>query len=127
MNKVLLTGTVGQYGNEVKAYFGKDGKRNLIANFQLCVKSGYGQNATFGYFNVTKFNVSDKFVLETGKHISVVGSLKQNIWKDKEGKMHYDTVIIADEIEFLPDFPKKENVIIKQNTVPNQNNVYYRR
>ena len=120
MNKVLLTGTVGQYGNEVKAYSGKDGKRILIANFQICVKSGYGQNATFGYFNVSKFNVSDKFVLESGKHISVVGSLKQNIWKDKEGRTHYDTVIVADEIEFLPDFPKKEEV-------PKYNNGYYRR
>lgn len=121
MNKVLLTGTVGQYGNEVKAYAGKDGKQNLIANFQLCVKSGYGQNATFGYFNVTKFNVSDKFVLETGKHISVVGSLKQNVWKDKEGKTHFDTVVVADEIEFLPDFPKKDTAPAPVNTG------YYRR
>ena len=122
MNKVLLTGTVGHYGNEIKAFAGKDGKSNLIANFQLCVKCGYGQNASFGYFNVSKFNVSDKFSLESGKHISVIGSLKQNIWKDKDGKSHFDVSVIADEIEFLPDFPKKEESPKNFNT-----NNYYRR
>ena len=110
MNKVILTGTVGQHGNSVKAFAGKNGNQNLVANFQLCVRSGYGENATYGYFNVTKFNVSDKFKLETGKHISVVGSLKQNVWKDKNGQDHYDVQVIADEIDFLPDFPKKAPV-----------------
>ena len=122
MNKVLVTGTVGQYGNNVKAYSDTNGKQNLIANFQICVKTGFGKNASFGYFNVTKFNVSDKFVVETGKHLAITGSLKQSIWKDKEGKSHYDVSIIADEIEFMPDFPKKKEQ--NNNTSYNNNSDY---
>lgn len=109
MNKVILTGTVGKYGNEVKVYGQtKGGNQNLLANFQICARTGYGNNASFGYYNCTKFNVSEKFNLNEGQHISIVGELKQNIWKDKNGTDHYDTCIVVDEIEFLPNFPKKE-------------------
>lgn len=112
MNKVILTGTVGKFGNEVKAYGqSKGGKQNLLANFQVCVRTGYGDMASFGYYNCTKFNVSDKFKLEEGQHISIVGSLKQNIWKDKNGTDHYDVGIVVNEIEFLPNFPKKETPV----------------
>jgi single-strand DNA-binding protein len=39
----------------------------------------------------------------------VVGRLKQDRWQDPEGKPHSKIKIIAEHIEFKPDFSSKRN------------------
>jgi single-strand DNA-binding protein len=43
-----------------------------------------------------------------GRGVRVVGRLKQNRWNDDEGKVHSKVSIVAEHIEFRPDF-KKDN------------------
>jgi single-strand DNA-binding protein len=42
-----------------------------------------------------------------GRGIRVVGRLKQDRWNDGEGKTKSRVVIIAEHVEFRPEFPKK--------------------
>jgi single-strand DNA-binding protein len=45
-----------------------------------------------------------------GRGVRVVGRLKQNRWNDDEGKAHSKVSIVAEHIEFRPDFKKNSEV-----------------
>jgi single-strand DNA-binding protein len=45
-----------------------------------------------------------------GRGVRVVGRLKQNRWNDDEGKSHSKVSIVAEHIEFRPDFKKDNGV-----------------
>ena len=51
-----------------------------------------------------------------GKGIRVVGRLKQSRWSDPDGKPHSRVTIIAEHVEFRPDF-KKESTTQKNAAV----------
>jgi single-strand DNA-binding protein len=44
-----------------------------------------------------------------GRGIRVVGRLKQDRWNDAEGKQHSRVTIVAEHVEFRPEFRKEEN------------------
>jgi single-strand DNA-binding protein len=41
-----------------------------------------------------------------GRGVRVVGRLKQNRWSDPEGKSHSRITIVAEHVEFRPEFKK---------------------
>jgi len=43
-----------------------------------------------------------------GRGIRVVGRLKQSRWADTEGKSHEKIVVVAEHVEFRPEFKKTE-------------------
>jgi single-strand DNA-binding protein len=49
-----------------------------------------------------------------GSGVRVVGRLKQDRWNDAEGKTHSRITIVAEHVEFRPEF-KKENVETEEN------------
>jgi single-strand DNA-binding protein len=49
-----------------------------------------------------------------GRGVRVVGRLKQDRWSDTEGKNHSKVSIIAEHVEFRPDF-KKDGASDEQN------------
>jgi single-strand DNA-binding protein len=44
-----------------------------------------------------------------GRGVRVVGRLKQNRWSDSEGKSHSRIAIVAEHVEFRPEFKKDAN------------------
>jgi single-strand DNA-binding protein len=44
-----------------------------------------------------------------GRGVRVVGRLKQNRWSDTEGKPHSRVTIVAEHVEFRPEFKKEAN------------------
>jgi single-strand DNA-binding protein len=42
-----------------------------------------------------------------GRGVRVVGRLKQNRWSDPEGKAHSKVTIVAEHVEFRPEFKKE--------------------
>jgi len=42
-----------------------------------------------------------------GRGVRVVGRLKQNRWSDPEGKSHSKITIVAEHVEFRPEFKKE--------------------
>ncbi len=46
--------------------------------------------------------------LKKGRGVRVVGRLKQDRWTDGEGKLHSRVKIVAEHVEFKPQFAKKE-------------------
>mgnify|MGYP002627478565 CR=1 FL=1 len=73
-------------------------------------KTGDGAYADdVSYFDVDAFgNLAEACVkwCPKGRGIRVVGRLKQNRWKDEDGKNHSKVKIVAEHVEFKP-FPKK--------------------
>lgn len=47
-----------------------------------------------------------------GRGVRVVGRLKQDRWTGSDGKTHYKIAIVAEHVEFRPEF-KKENMVEK--------------
>ncbi|MDR0909645.1 MAG: single-stranded DNA-binding protein [Spirochaetaceae bacterium] len=45
-----------------------------------------------------------------GRGLRVVGRIKQNRWQDEEGKNHSRIIIVAEHVEFKPEFHKEEAV-----------------
>ncbi|WP_319475274.1 single-stranded DNA-binding protein [Marispirochaeta aestuarii] len=45
-------------------------------------------------------------VLKKGRGVRILGRLKQNRWEDAEGKTQYRIKIVADKLEFWPQFSK---------------------
>ncbi|MCR5319517.1 MAG: single-stranded DNA-binding protein [Treponema sp.] len=94
-------------------------KRTLPTGAAVCTlpiavnrryKTGDGSYAEdVSYFDVDAFgNLADVCVkwCPKGRGIRVVGRLKQNRWKDEDGKSHSRVKVIAEHIEFKP-FLKK--------------------
>ena len=48
--------------------------------------------------------------LKKGRGVRIVGRLKQDQWKGNDGEDKSAVYIIADQVEFRPDFRKKENL-----------------
>jgi len=45
-----------------------------------------------------------------GRGVRVVGRLKQDRWNSSDGKLHSRVTIIAEHVEFRPDFKKETNL-----------------
>lgn len=76
-------------------------------------KTKAGENADeVSYFDIETFGkLADACVqwCPKGRGIRVVGRLKQQRWKNEEGKTRSKISIIAEHVEFKPFFHKKED------------------
>lgn len=110
MNRINVIGNVVK---EVNLRFAPN-TGSGIANITLAINEGYGEHKTTTFVDVTVFGkqaVNCAKYLKVGSRIGVSGSLRQNIWTDKEGKKHYDYYILADTfngIEFISNIISKE-------------------
>jgi single-strand DNA-binding protein len=62
------------------------------------------------YFDVESWGKVAEMVNNLGRKgrgVRVVGRLKQDRWQDKEGKNQSKTVIVAEHVEFRPEFKEK--------------------
>jgi len=51
-----------------------------------------------------------------GRGVRVVGRLKQNRWSDPEGKSHSRVTIVAEHVEFRPEFKKDAKQTAPENS-----------
>ena len=74
-----------------------------VANFNLAVDRGYGENKKTDFFPVQAWNglaeSISKYVVK-GQQILVSGSLQNRQWEDNKGSKHTTTELIATEFSF---------------------------
>jgi len=110
MNNVVL---IGRVTRDVELKF-IPSTGMAIASFNLAVDKGlYGEKKqqaisqgrpTADFLNIKVFGKSAENCanfLSKGSQVAIQGRVTTNNYKDQEGKMHYNTEITADRVEFL--------------------------
>ena len=76
------------------------------------------------FFDVECFGKSAEYCHKKavkGRGLRVVGRLKQDSWKDSEGKLQSRVFVIAEHIEFKPRFSKKDDSAENLNAIAEAN------
>ncbi|MCQ2582930.1 MAG: single-stranded DNA-binding protein [Treponema sp.] len=112
LNSIILEGNVVKQGES-----SEPAKGFKVCKFPLAVnritKSPAGESCEeVSFFDVESYGkmaeICEKFSTK-GRGVRVVGRLKQNRWKDKDGKNQSKVFVIAEHLEFKPNFQKTEN------------------
>ena len=99
-------------------------KGTMICTFPIATNRYYkqesGMEKEVSFFNIESWaklaeacNANGK----KGRSVRVVGRLKQNRWNDHEGKTQSKIIIVAEHVEFRPDF-NKDSHIEEENRTP---------
>ena len=102
MNKVILMGRLTK--NPEIRYTGT-GEPIAIARYTIAVSRPYkkdGQTQA-DFINVVSYRKAAEFIekyFKKGQMIAIVGRLQVRSWDDSEGKRHWVTEVITDEIHF---------------------------
>ena len=103
MNKVIL---LGRLTKDVELRYTQT-TNTAVATFSLAVnnrrtKESEEQQADF--FNIVAWNklaeTSSKY-LKKGSPVLITGRLQNRNWEDEQGKKHYITEVIAEELDFI--------------------------
>lgn len=81
---------------------------NLASGTSLCkicvaINSSYKEKKEVAYINVDawgKIGESCNSYLKKGSRVTVTGRLKQNTWKDQDGKSRSEIRVVADSVRF---------------------------
>src|SRR5271155_5211614 len=103
VNKVILVGNVGK-DPEVRYLDNK----MVVAKFSLATSDSYkkdGQRVdTTEWHNIVLWNklaeIAEKYV-HKGSKLYLEGRIKSRTWEDKEGKKHYATDIVCDNMTMM--------------------------
>ena len=75
-----------------------------VASFSLAVNKRFAkEEPKADFFNVIAWSKQAEFTgkyLKKGMQIAVTGRIENRSWEDNDGKKHYITEVIAEEIEF---------------------------
>ncbi len=90
-------------------------KGTKVCNFSVASNRFYRQGEEMqkevSFFDVeawAKIAESCAEYLHKGRGVRVVGRLKQDRWEDGEGQKHARVKIVAEHVEFRPEFKKKD-------------------
>ena len=88
-------------------------KGTSVCNFSIASNRYYKQDANFekevGFFDVETWGKLAEACSSHGKKgrgVRVVGRLKQDRWTGTDGKNHTKVAIVAEHVEYRPDFKK---------------------
>jgi len=88
-------------------------KGTAVCNFSIASNRFYKQDSGFekevSYLDVeawTKLAEACRDKGRKGRGVRVVGRLKQDRWNGTDGKTHSKIVIVAEHVEFRPEFKK---------------------
>lgn len=102
MNKVILMGRLTR-DPEVRY---TQTNNTLVASFSLAVNRRFtrqGEERQADFINIVAWNKTGEFVskyFKKGQQVSVVGRLQTRNYDDTEGKKHYITEVVAEEVYF---------------------------
>ncbi|AJW76893.1 single-stranded DNA-binding protein [Marinitoga sp. 1197] len=108
-NRVIL---VGRLTRDPEIRMTTTGEK--IANFDIAVDRGYGDNKTVDFIKIVAFNKRAEFAenyLKKGLLILIEGSLRINKWKDNNGNNRERAEIWANTLQFM-ESKKQQNVEI---------------
>ncbi len=93
---------VGNLGKDSELRYSNGGKP--IVTFSAAVTTGHGEYEHTEWFNCVAFG--ERFTnvaqyLTKGKTVGVTGKLKTRSWDDQDGKKHYRTELVIDELTLL--------------------------
>ena len=90
-------------------------KGQAVCKFAVACNRYYKQDQELqkevSYFDVTtwaRLAETCSQYLKKGRGVRVVGRLKQDRWTDQEGKGHSRVLIVAEHVEFKPQFNKEK-------------------
>jgi single-strand DNA-binding protein len=90
-------------------------KGTAVCNFTLASNRFFKQDTGFekevGFFDVESWSKLAEHCYNQGRKgrgVRVVGRLKQDRWNGSDGKLHSRVAIVAEHVEFRPEF-KREN------------------
>ena len=93
-------------------------KGTSVCNFTIASNRFYRQDSNLekevGFFDVEAWGrlaqaCTDKG--RKGKGVRVVGRLKQDRWTGNDGKNHSKVAIVAEHVEYRPDFKKNSELV----------------
>ena len=115
MNKVCL---IGRLTKDIEL---KTTQSNIkVANFTLAVNRRFvkeGQEQTADFINIIAWGKTAEFCdkyFSKGLQIGVTGRIQTRTWDDDEGKKHYVTEVVAEEVDFADG--KKTNSEMENKT-----------
>ncbi len=98
INKVIL---MGRLTREPELRY-TDSKKP-VCSFTVAVNNGYGEKQTTDFIPCVAWNKTAEFVskyFSKGKMMVLVGKLGSRTWEGSDGKKHYSTEVVAQEIGF---------------------------
>jgi single-strand DNA-binding protein len=109
LNSVLIEGNMTR-----DPEFRETAKGTALCTFSIATNRYYKQGEEtekeVSYFDVqtwAKLAESCRNLGHKGRGLRVVGRLKQERWNGNDGKAHSKVSIVADHVEFRPDFKKE--------------------
>jgi len=110
LNSVLIE------GNMVRdPMFRSTSKGTSVCNFTIASNRYYKQDANFekevGFFDVETWGKLADICSNQGRKgrgVRVVGRLKQDRWTGNDGKNHARIAIVAEHVEYRPEFKKAD-------------------
>ena len=112
MNKVVLMGRLTE-DPETKY---TQTNNTLVCNFSLAVNRRFarqGEERQADFINVVAWSKTGEFCSKyftKGQQVGVIGRLQTRTWDDEEGKKHYVTEVVAEEVYFA-DTKKTSNSV----------------
>jgi single-strand DNA-binding protein len=89
-------------------------KGTMVCNFPIASNRFYKQESGLekevSFFNVQAWSKLAEAAINHGRKgrgVRVVGRLKQDRWQGSEGKVQSRVIIVAEHIEFRPEFKKE--------------------
>ena len=110
LNNVIIEGNMTR-----DPEFRETAKGAALCTFSIAANRFFKQademTKEVSYFDVqtwAKLAESCRNLGRKGRGVRVVGRLKQERWNGSDGKAHSKVSIVADHVEFRPDFKKEE-------------------
>lgn len=102
MNKVIL---MGRLTKDPEIRYAGVGEPIAIARYTVAVSRRFKKEgqAEADFINVVSYRKAAEFIekyFKKGQMIAIVGRLQVRSWDDSEGKRHWSTEVITDEIHF---------------------------
>lgn len=121
LNSIILEGNVVR-----QAEISEPSKGFKVCKFPLAVnrfiKNSNGEaTEEVSFFDVETYGkmaeICEKYSYK-GRGVRVVGRLKQNRWKDSDGKNFSKVFVVAEHVEYKPNFKKDDDKKEDGNAIP---------
>jgi single-strand DNA-binding protein len=112
MNKVVL---LGRLTHDPELRYTPSNKS--VCNFKIAVNrrfSRQGEEQQADFFPIVCWEKTAEFCnnyFKKGQQVALIGRLQTRSWDDTDGKRHYITEVVADEV-FFADSKKDSNIIV---------------
>lgn len=119
MNKVILMGRLTK-DPEVRY---TQTNNTLVASFSLAVNKRFvkqGEEQQADFINIVAWSKTGEFVnqyFKKGQQVGITGRIQTRAWDDDEGKKHYVTEVIAEEVYFADSIRNGNDNMSEESTL----------